>query len=81
MRLLLLCAVVLVAGASSPAAALVRFGPNVFVGGHDFSHQTFGPRRRAVIYLDRGTPRHEGCRWRADASGGRIEVCHLRQLR
>ncbi len=70
----------LAVGGSSPASALVRFGPNVFIGGHDFSHQTFGPGRRAIIYLYPRTPRHAGCRWHADGRGGRVKVCHLRRL-
>ena len=81
MRSLLLCAFAAVAiGGPSPASALVRFGPGVFIGGHDFSHQTFGPKRRAVIHLYRRTPRNEGCRSHAAAHGGRVTVCHLRRL-
>ncbi len=42
----------------SPALALVRFGHNVFVGGHDFSNQTYDARHRAVIHLYDRTPSH-----------------------
>lgn len=65
----------------SPAAAEVRFGKNVRVGGHDFSNQTFNRKRRAVITLYDHTPRNPGCVWRADGRGGKVKVCHLRSRR
>jgi len=66
---------------SSAASAEVRFGRNVRVGGHDFSHQSFNRKRRAEIYLyDRTAPR-SGCVWRADGRGGKVKTCHLRRIR
>lgn len=62
------------------AEAEVRFGRNVFVGGHDFSHQTFTRRRNAKIYLYQSTPRNAGCRWVA-RPGGRTKICHLKAKR
>ena len=82
MRLALLSALMIaltVAGIGRSQAE-VRFGRNVFVGGHDFSHQTFNARRRAVVHLYDRTPRREGCVWRADGRGGRVKTCHLRRL-
>ncbi|MET0746402.1 MAG: hypothetical protein ABWY78_23750 [Microvirga sp.] len=75
---LMICAAI--AGLGSPAAAEVRLGPNVRVGGHDFSHQTYGPKSRAVINLYDHKPRNEGCVWRPDGRGGRVKICHLRQI-
>lgn len=81
MRPVLFCLLAgLAIGFPGPAAALVRFGHGVFIGGHDFSNQSFGPKRRAVIHLYRRTPHNEGCRWHAEGHGGRVVLCHLRQL-
>jgi len=71
--------------ACAPAAAQeVHFGRNVRVGGHDFSHQNYGPNRRALIYLHNGRPRGEGCRWlprgapyQGQRLTARTRVCHL----
>lgn len=68
------------AGSASHAAAEVRLGRNVHVGGHDFSNQTYGPKRRAVINLYDHKPRNEGCVWRSDGRGGKVKTCHLRQI-
>ncbi len=68
-------------GTASPAGAVVRFGRNVFIGGHDFSHQTYDRKHRAVIHLYDYTPRNAGCVWHADRHGGRVKVCHLRTIR
>ena len=62
-----------------PAAAEVRFGKNVRVGGHDFSHQRFDRKNRGVVHLYDRKPRHPGCVWRADGHGGRVKVCHLQR--
>ena len=68
------------------SGGVVRFGKNVRVGGHDFSNRTFTRKRNAVIYLYRGKPGNEGCRWvvHRDASGrptGRkTQVCHLQSI-
>ncbi|BCB19278.1 hypothetical protein [Bosea sp. ANAM02] len=66
---------------SSAASAEVRFGRNVRVGGHDFSHQSFNRKRRAEIYLYDRTPSRSGCVWRSDGRGGRAKTCHLRRIR
>ena len=63
----------------SPASAEVRFGNNVYVGGHNFSNQRFNRRNRAVINLHEGRPRNPGCVWRADGRGGRVKICHLQR--
>ena len=76
--IVLLC---LLFGAPFPAAATVRFGGNVFIGGHDFSHQSFDRKHRAVIHLYDRAPRHAGCAWHADRHGGRVKVCHLGRIR
>lgn len=67
----------LLAGA---AQAEVRFGPNVRIGGHDVSHQTFTPKRRGVFHLYDRRPPNPGCRWVA-SRGGRTKVCHWTRLR
>lgn len=82
MRLALLSTLLIaltVAGAGQGRAE-VRFGRNVFIGGHDFSHQTFNARRRAVVHLYDRAPRREGCVRRADGRGGSVKTCHLRRL-
>ncbi|MCR4521089.1 MULTISPECIES: hypothetical protein [Bosea] len=65
----------------SAASAEVRFGRNVRVGGHDFSHQSFNRQRRAQIYLYDRTPSRSGCVWRSDGRGGKVKTCHLRRIR
>lgn len=76
---LILAFVVLAAALAPAAAGEVRFGKNVRVGGHDFSHQTFDSRHRARIYLYNQKPRKEGCVWRSDGRGGRVKICHLQR--
>ncbi len=65
--------------ASQPAAAEVRFGKNVRIGGHDVSNQTFDSKRRGEFYIYNMTPRNEGCRWRSNDDGSRTKVCHLKR--
>ena len=62
------------------ARSEVRFGRNVYIGGHDFSHQSFNRQRRAEIYLYDRQPRGTGCRWVRTATG-RTKVCHLKTRR
>lgn len=76
----LLVAGVLLAGIVAPADAQVRFGHGVFVGGHDFSNQTYAPHRRAVIHLYEGAPPHPGCAWHRDGHGARVKICHLQTV-
>lgn len=71
----------LATAAPSPAAATVRFGNNVFIGGHDFSNQTYDRRHRAVIHLYGRTPPRQGCAWYPDGRGGHVKICHLRRIR
>jgi hypothetical protein len=72
-------ALVVVLLATGGAQAEVNFGRNVYVGGHDFSHQRFDQKHRAKVYLYKQTPPHAGCNWRADGRGGNEKICHLRQ--
>jgi hypothetical protein len=65
----------------SPARAEVRLGKNVYVGGHDFSNRTYGPKRRGIVYLSKTPPKNSGCVWRKDGRGGRVQICHLQQKR
>lgn len=73
-------AVTLLLAAGSPAVCEVRFGHNVFVGGHDFSHQTFDRNHRAEVHLYDRQPANAGCRWRTEKDGGRVKFCRLRNL-
>ncbi len=66
---------------AGPAAAQVHLGGNVFIGGHDFSHQTYDRRHRAVIKLHDRPIRGEGCVTRADGRGGTVKTCRLRTIR
>jgi hypothetical protein len=80
------CLLALAALASSlavaaPAAAEVRFGNNVRIGGHDVSNQRFDRRNRGVYHIHEGRPRNPGCTWRSDGRGGRVKVCHLQRIR
>lgn len=62
---------------SAAATAEVRFGNNVFIGGHDVSNQTFSSQRRGEYYVQEGRPAHPGCAWRNNGDGSRTKVCHL----
>lgn len=64
---------------AAPAQAEVRFGRNVSIGGHNFSHQTYGPKRRLRVYLYDRQPRRAGCRWVREGGRAAIRVCHLRR--
>ncbi len=66
---------------ADPAAAEVRFGNNVRIGGHDASNQRFDRRNRGVYHIYEGRPRNPGCAWRSDGRGGRVKVCHLQRIR
>lgn len=65
-----------VALAAAPAAAEVRFGKNVRIGGHDVSNQTFDSKRRGEFYIHKSKPKHPGCYTRKNADGSRTKVCH-----
>ena len=62
-----------------PAAAEVRFGRNVRIGGHDVSNQTFNRQRRGEFNIYNTTPPNAGCRWRANSDGSRTKVCNLKR--
>ncbi|KRE12871.1 hypothetical protein ASE66_20520 [Bosea sp. Root483D1] len=80
-RLLALTALVLPLAVAGPAAAEVRLGNNVRIGGHDASNQRFDRRNRGVYHIHEGRPRNPGCSWRSDGRGGRVKTCHLQRIR
>ncbi|MCW2283016.1 hypothetical protein M2323_000837 [Rhodoblastus acidophilus] len=67
--------------ATPSAHAEVHFGRNVYIGGHDVSHQTFNRHRRGEYHLYRAQPRHPGCVWRRNGEGSRTKVCRFKTLR
>jgi hypothetical protein len=67
--------------AAQTARAEVHFGRNVFIGGHNVSHQTFNRHRRGEFYLYRNKPRHAGCVWRSNGDGSRTKICRFQTLR
>lgn len=79
--LLALAALALPMAVAAPAAAEVRFGNNVRIGGHDASNQRFDRRNRGVYHIYEGRPRNPGCTWRSDGRGGRVKICHLQRIR
>jgi hypothetical protein len=74
-------AAALLAALTAPAAAEVRFGKNVRIGGHDVSNQTFNAKRRGLYIIYNGKPAKPGCRWRSNGDGSRTKVCHLQRKR
>lgn len=78
---LALFALTLILAVAGPAAAEVRFGNNVRIGGHDASNQRFDRWNRGVYHIYEGRPRNPGCAWRSDGRGGRVKVCHLQRIR
>ncbi len=66
--------------AAPPAAAEVRFGNGVRIGGHDFSNQTYNRRRRLEVRLSDRPVRGAGCVWRADGRGGKVRFCRLQRV-
>ncbi|SFB66985.1 hypothetical protein SAMN05428997_101127 [Bosea sp. CRIB-10] len=79
--LLVLAALALPLAVAAPAAAEVRFGNNVRIGGHDVSNQRFDRRNRGVYHIYEGRPRNPGCSWRSDGRGGQVKICHLQRIR
>jgi len=66
----------------APAAGdEVHFGGNVYIGGHNVSHQTFNRHRRGEFYLYASQPHPAGCAWRRNGDGSRTKVCRFKQLR
>ncbi|MGX1788752.1 hypothetical protein ACWIGM_18540 [Bosea sp. NPDC055332] len=80
-RLLAFSVLALPVAVAGPAAAEVRFGNNVRIGGHDVSNQRFDRRNRGVYHIHEGRPRNPGCTWRSDGRGRRVKVCHLQRIR
>ncbi|CAD5258081.1 conserved exported hypothetical protein [Bosea sp. 62] len=79
--LLALAALALPLAVAAPAAAEVRFGNNVRIGGHDASNQRFDRRNRGVYHIYEGRPRNPGCSWHSDGRSGRVKICHLQRIR
>jgi hypothetical protein len=70
--------------AGGPAFAEVRFGKNVYIGGHDFSN-----RRYKSVHIETTTrrPPWYGCRWFPAGSRyqgkrmrTRTQICNLKQI-
>jgi hypothetical protein len=79
MKILLIIAAAIASLATLPSAnAEVRFGRNVYIGGHNFSHQTYGPRRKLRVHLYSRQPRNAGCRW-VQGRHSATRVCHLKR--
>lgn len=72
-------AIAMLLSIASPAAAVVRFGKNVRIGGHDVSNQTFTKKRRGLYIIHNNAPAHSGCHWRRNSDGSKTKVCHLQR--
>ena len=79
MRKVLATALVVLAGAI-PAVAEVHFGSNVFIGGHDFSHQSFNRHHRLHVELYDHPIHGGGCVIRSDGRGGMVKTCRLQRI-
>ena len=73
--------VLILALAAAGAQAQVHFGSNVYIGGHDVSHQTFDRRHRGEFHLYNHEPRRAGCAVRRDADGAQTKVCRYKVRR
>ena len=73
-------AIALLGLAATPAPAEVHFGSNVFIGGHDFSHQSFDRRHRLHVELYDHPIRGASCVVRRDSRGGLAKTCRLRRI-
>ena len=60
---------------AGPAAAEVHFGNNVFIGGHNFSHQSFNGHHRLHVTLYDHPIRGAGC-----VTRGGVKRCRLQQI-
>jgi hypothetical protein len=76
----LLACVVVFAWAAPAAQAEVVFGHNVYIGGHNVSHQRFDRHRRGEFYLYDRRPRHAGCAWRRNGDGSHTKLCRFQTL-
>ena len=61
--------------AAGPAAAEVHFGNNVFIGGHNFSHQSFNRHHRLHVTLYDHPIRGGGC-----VTRGGVKRCRLQRI-
>ena len=66
-------------GSALPAAAEVRFGNNVRIGGHDVSNQTFTKQKRGKFIIHETTSKNEGCVWQKNRDGSKTKVCNLKR--
>jgi hypothetical protein len=48
--------------AAIECASRSPLGRNVYIGGHNFSHQTYGPKRKLRVHLYERQPRNAGCK-------------------
>lgn len=71
--------VCVVALAAVPAAAEVRFGKNVRIGGNDVSNQTFTKQKRGKFVVHETAPKNAGCVWRKNSDGSKTKVCNLQR--
>ena len=62
-------------GAAGPSMAEVRFGNNVFIGGHNFSHQTYNRHHRLHVTLYDHPIRGAGC-----VTRGSVRTCRLQRI-
>ncbi|MFT4133106.1 hypothetical protein [Labrys sp. (in: a-proteobacteria)] len=83
-RLLAVTILLALLSAGGTALAEVRFGRNVFIGGHDFSNRRYGS-----VHIETTTrrPPWYGCRWYRPGSRyqgrpirTRTQICNLRQI-
>lgn len=71
--------IAVLAGLALPAAAEVRFGKNVRIGGHDVSNETFTKQKRGRFIIHNTTPKNEGCVLRRNGDGSTTKVCNLKR--
>jgi hypothetical protein len=65
----------LVLASAGPAAAEVRFGNNVFIGGHNFSHKTYNRHHRLHVMRYDHPIRGAGC-----VTRGAVRTCRLQRI-
>ena len=78
-HVLTLCAALALALMLVPAAAEVRIGEGVRIGGNPVPPQTFTKQRRGEYIIHEDKPANEGCRWRKNRDGSRTQVCELQR--
>lgn len=77
---MLAAALLALAAYAAPAAADVHFGSKVFIGGHDFSHQSFNRHHRLHVHLYDRPIRGAGCVVRRDGRGDVVKTCRLQRI-